>query len=89
MVSKYTVAEGLVVLNSRAVDVALVDLHLERGPNGDKLLEAAQRWHRGVVRILLTADDQGHVIAKQTDSIWIDRREPTAVMVEALRAALG
>lgn len=85
------VAGGLAILDEWAIDAIVADLRLGDGkPDGAVLLDSARRWHPGIrTRLLLTADNLGADLARETESVWIDRGEPgsTGLMVELLKEA--
>ncbi|HEY3493550.1 MAG TPA: hypothetical protein VGK73_02645 [Polyangiaceae bacterium] len=85
-----TVADSLRVLDTTAVDAVVADLWLS-GPgaaDGGNLLDAVGKWHRGVVRILTTADPLGATIAETGGHLYYDKDDSSFVLISMIRRAV-
>ncbi len=82
-----TIEEALRTLDEWSIDAVVADLKLGAAGSADggNLLDAVAKWHRGLVRVLATADPIGATIARESGHLYFDKDQPIAELVLILR----
>lgn len=81
------IVRALRLLKENEVDVVLADMKLGKPgeADGGDLLEAVERWHSGVGRILFSADPSGVELARSIGATWYDKDHDISELVGLIR----